>query len=154
MSDDLTNFSDDPKVWGKYYWYVLKSIAHNYPENPDRDTIVNIKNIFYGLQYAIPCLECRNHYREYIKKHTIEPAFSNKRSLLNWINNLEQSIKKRNIEKKKLEEAQQNNMQKQLPTGNIKLQPNQPQQRAKQVGKPLLLNNKANTSSCSNCGGK
>jgi len=114
--ENIDNFTNDPKVWGPFYWYVLKSIAHNYPDNPNIETKNHVKGVFYGLQSLLPCSECRRHYREYLKKHPIEPSFENKKLLLIWINNLELSIRKRNYDSYKLEKQHEK-----LVTTNIKL---------------------------------
>lgn len=125
--ENITNFGIDPKIWGPFYWYFLKSIAHNYPDNPNNEAINHVRGIFHGLQSALPCPECRQHYREYIKKHAIEQSLSNKKLLLNWINNLEQAIKKRNNEEDAIDNKNNIIPSRTLQnTGrNIKLNPRQ-----------------------------
>lgn len=138
--ENITNYTNDPKIWGPFYWYVFKSIAHNYPEHPNKETIIHTKGIFYGMQNALPCSDCRFHYREYIKRNPIDKALANKYLLIDWINTLENSIKKRKENDEKTE--QQTTRPPVTRRTNVKLTPPPPapKQTLARTGKPLILN--------------
>jgi len=99
MEKNINNYSSDPKIWGPFFWYVLKSTAYNYPEKPDNETITHTRETYLGMQSAIPCADCRTHYKKYLAENSIEPYLKNRSLLINWVNNLELAIKN---EKKKV----------------------------------------------------
>lgn len=90
---DLKNYSVDPKIWGKYYWYVLNSIAHNYPRHPDHKTKNHVHGIFEGMKSALPCSICRKHYAKYLHEHDIKSSLKNKEKLEKWVKKCEKAMK-------------------------------------------------------------
>lgn len=90
----MTKYSSDPKKWGPYFWYVIKSMAHNYPNNPNVETIKHTKAFLYSLQSIMPCQTCKNNYKKYILEHPFESCLYDRNLLLHWIHKLENDIRK------------------------------------------------------------
>ena len=38
----------DPTVWGPKLWFVIHTVALNYPDNPSYDDVRNTENFFNG----------------------------------------------------------------------------------------------------------
>ena len=54
----------NPKIWGKYYWYVIHTIANQYPNNPTDNDKRDIKFIINEiLPIILPCENCSNHFK-------------------------------------------------------------------------------------------
>lgn len=74
----------DPEVWGPKLWFVIHTIALNYPENPSYDDVRNVESFFNSLKYNIPCDKCRIHYTERIEKNPIINHLSNSDTLFRY----------------------------------------------------------------------
>jgi hypothetical protein len=74
----------DPEVWGPKLWFVIHTIALNYPDNPSYDDVRNTENFFNSLKTNIPCDKCRMHYTERLDKTPIINHLSNSDSLFRY----------------------------------------------------------------------
>jgi len=72
-------------VWGPKLWYVLHLMTFNYPEIPNEYEKRHFHDFFVNLQYVLPCLKCRYHYRQTLEKYPITPNLDNKNSLVKWL---------------------------------------------------------------------
>jgi len=74
----------DPKVWGPHYWFVLHSIALNYPERPN-DVI---KKKYYDLVQNFPLLLphklCRDNFTDILNAYPVSPYLDSKKSFVQW----------------------------------------------------------------------
>ena len=82
----------DPKIWGKYYWYTMKSIActANLYDKAVREKVVQF---FDSLQVLLPCEECSEHYKEFLQTFPIEQYVKSNKQLMQWVSSLEETIK-------------------------------------------------------------
>ena len=72
-------------VWGPKLWYVLHLMTFNYPEIPNEYDKRHFHDFFVNLQYVLPCMKCRYHYRQTLEKYPISPHLDNKTSLVKWL---------------------------------------------------------------------
>lgn len=75
-----------PKSWGPHFWFVMKCIAYNYPDNPTTEEKERVKKFYLDLQYLLPCAKCRKSYTEHIFNHPINHWLANGRKLFEWVN--------------------------------------------------------------------
>ncbi len=61
----------EPKVWGPKLWFVIHTVALNFPENPSYQDKRNHEDFYNNLALIIPCEKCRIHYRERLNKYPI-----------------------------------------------------------------------------------
>lgn len=88
------------EIWGNHAWFFIDSILLSYPSNPSIEEKNNYKNFFYSLKYILPCLKCRNHYKEYLKKNPLnDNIMDSKNNILLWIVNLHNKINNFNNKK-------------------------------------------------------
>lgn len=89
-----------PKIWGPYYWFVMRSTAFNYSINPDETEIKQTKNFFISLQYILPCKMCKKSYAEHLQKYSLDAALKNKNTLMEWVELIYNETQKSKSEQK------------------------------------------------------
>lgn len=93
-------FFADPKVWGPHAWDFMLAVAMTYPDNPDEETANNYKNFYYSLANVLPCIVCRDHYRQNLQELPIENYLGNSKLLSKWIVQIHNIVNR--INKKKI----------------------------------------------------
>lgn len=83
----------------KKYWTTLWNLFHTitylYPDNPTLLSQKRITIFFDNLGERISCPECRKHYSEYIKLHSINNIPNNRDSYVKWLVDLHNDVNKR-----------------------------------------------------------
>ena len=74
----------DPLVWGPPFWFIIHTIAFNYPTAPSSLDKHNHYMFFTNMQFIIPCEICRTHYTAHLRANPIAPFLESKYSLLQW----------------------------------------------------------------------
>jgi len=75
----------DPKVWGPSAWIFLHSIVLSYDSSSSSNK-TNIKNFFNNLGDILPCVSCRTHYKENLKKNPLTAeVLKNRENLNKWL---------------------------------------------------------------------
>jgi hypothetical protein len=111
--------------WGPNAWnFLFVSILGTYPEkinNNDKNHIrikKEFKNLFNSLGYIMPCIYCRDSYKQFIKEMPVENSMSGRIELFTWLYNLKDKVNNKlikqekecfNTEKKKLDLLLKNN---------------------------------------------
>ncbi len=75
----------DPKMWGPYFWFVMRCVAYNFPDN---STIYDSRyyvDFYTNLKYVLPCEKCKASYSKLIDKYPIEQYTKSKIKLLSWV---------------------------------------------------------------------
>ena len=74
-----------PDVWGPHGWKFIHFITLGYPKNPTIDDKNNYKNFFNMIPNILPCIICKNHFKENMIKHPLtDDIMSDRIKLLNW----------------------------------------------------------------------
>ena len=55
-------------IWGPPMWHTLHTISFNYPIKPSKEQKENYYQYFLTLQHVLPCRDCRENYKENLKK--------------------------------------------------------------------------------------
>ena len=100
MCTEKKAFFADPKVWGPHAWDFMLAIAMTYPDDPDKETANRYKNFFYSLADVLPCIVCRDHFRQNIEELPIENYLGNSKLLSKWVIQLHNIVNR--INKKKI----------------------------------------------------
>ena len=74
----------NPAIWGPPFWFVLHTIAINYPLQPTFIERRSHYEFFRNLQSVIPCEECRKNYSAHFKQYPIDAFLDSKYALLQW----------------------------------------------------------------------
>jgi hypothetical protein len=84
----------NPNIWGPHAWFFLYSTALAYPENPTDSDKKNYNNFYMSIMNVLPCLKCRMHYSENIKKHPLtEDILNSKKLLFKWLHLLHNEVR-------------------------------------------------------------
>jgi len=74
-----------PKIWGPYFWFVMRCVAHNYSNNPDDNEFNETKKFYSSLQHVLPCNKCKKSYSEHLEKYPLDKALQNRDSIMQWV---------------------------------------------------------------------
>ena len=74
----------DPEIWGPKLWFVIHTIALNFPDEPTYNDIRNTEQFFESLKYNIPCDKCRVHYTQRLNKNPIINNLKNSDTLFRY----------------------------------------------------------------------
>ena len=70
--------------WGPEIWKGFHYTALGYPENPTSIDKQHYLKYYESFMFVLPCQECRQHYREHVKKMPLAEHLGNRKSLFNW----------------------------------------------------------------------
>lgn len=92
------------KSWGPSGWYFLFScIMGGYPikidpKNKDHMLIKrHFKNMLLSLGYTMPCIFCRNSFKEFCKQLPIDNHLSGRIELMKWLYDIRDKVNKKLI---------------------------------------------------------
>ena len=84
----------DPKIWGPKLWFVIHTIALNYPDNPSYEQKRIHEDFFNNLVFLIPCEKCRVHYRQHINNNPIVNHLTNSDTLFRYTIEIHNEVNK------------------------------------------------------------
>ena len=82
----------DNKIWGPYFWFTLHTTTLAYPDNPTYHDKRRYNDFFVSVQYILPCLKCREHYKQHLDNFPISISLDNKESLVHSLFNLHNQV--------------------------------------------------------------
>ena len=72
-------------IWGPHAWFFIDSVCLSYPKVVSDTIKEKYKNFFYSFDTILPCLKCREHYKEYIETYPLNDSIlSSKDNLIKW----------------------------------------------------------------------
>lgn len=92
----------NPKEWGPHFWFMMRSIAHTYPENPSSNEKRHAKFFYTELKYVLPCVVCRFHYTNVLHVYDIRKYLSTTSKLVEWVELIRQHIEEHKNDGKKV----------------------------------------------------
>lgn len=84
----------EPKVWGPNLWFIIHTIALNFPDNPSYEQKRIHEDFFNNLVFLIPCDKCRVHYRQHINNNPVVNHLNNSDSLFRYTIDLHNEVNK------------------------------------------------------------
>lgn len=82
----------DPNVWGPHYWFVLQSMAVQYPITPNEVTKKKYYDFIQNLPLFIPHTQIGNDFSEYLDKYPVTPYLDSRDSFIKWVNFIHNKI--------------------------------------------------------------
>lgn len=96
------------KTWGPSGWFFLFScVMGGYPVTYDDDNKEHrqikrhFKNMFSSLGYTMPCVFCRESYKQFYKELDIEPFMVSRVQLMKWLYMIRDKVNKKLIAQEK-----------------------------------------------------
>ena len=84
----------EPKIWGPKLWFIIHTIALNYPDNPTYDQKRIHEDFFNSLVFLIPCEKCRIHYRQHINNNPVVNHLTDSNTLFKYTIDLHNEVNK------------------------------------------------------------
>ncbi len=76
----------DPKIWGPSAWLFMHYITLSYPNKPSDDDKHNMKQFFTYTGKVLPCMKCRNNFKNHLNKYPLnDDALSSRENMVNWL---------------------------------------------------------------------
>ena len=99
----------NPKIWGPHYWFVLHTIALNYPLNPNETSKKKYYDLIENFPLFIPIPDMANSFSKLLDNYPVTPYLDSRESFIKWVyyihNQINLSI---GIPEKSLEETLHN----------------------------------------------
>jgi len=95
----------DTRFWGPDGWKLLHSIAFSFPNNPTLKQKTTYKQFFTSIKYILPCIYCRNSFRDYLEELPLSEKFlKNSKTLSLWLykihNKVNDKLRKQGLNEK------------------------------------------------------
>lgn len=99
----------NPKIWGPHYWFVLHTIALNYPLHPNETSKKKYYDFFENFSLFIPISDMGNLFNQLLDNYPVTPYLDSRESLIKWIHFIHNKINKIiGVPEKSLEESLHN----------------------------------------------
>ena len=96
----------DPKIWGPHYWFVLHTIALNYPLHPNETSKKKYYDFIQNLPIFIPIADMGNSFSRLLDKYPVTPYLDSRDSFIKWMYYIHNQVNiSLDIPEKSLEEA-------------------------------------------------
>lgn len=95
-----------PKIWGPHYWFVLHTIALNYPLYPNEISKKKYYDFIENLPLFIPVNDIANSFSKLLDEFPVTPYLDSRESFIKWIHFIHNKINlSLDIPEKSLEES-------------------------------------------------
>ena len=96
----------DPKIWGPHYWFVLHTIALQYPLCPNDTSKKKYYDFIQNLPIFIPIADIGNAFSRLLDKYPVTPYLDSRESFIKWMYFIHNQINiSLNIPEKTLQET-------------------------------------------------
>ena len=82
----------NPDVWGKHYWFVLFTIALNYPLNPNTITKKKYYDFIQNLSLFLPGSEIGKNFNNILDIYPVTPYLDSRESFIKWVHFIHNKI--------------------------------------------------------------
>ena len=77
-----------PRSWGPHFWFMMRCIAFNYPEEPTAEEVERVKSFYNNFKFLLPCVKCQDSYRFHLRENPVDNALHNRERLIQWVEQL------------------------------------------------------------------
>ena len=81
-----------PTEWGPHYWFVLHTIAFNYPTIPDKITKRKYYDFIQNIPLFIPDKKMATKFEYLLTKYPVSPYLDKRQTLIQWMNFIHNKI--------------------------------------------------------------
>ena len=82
----------DPTVWGPHYWFVLHSIAHNYPHLPTSTQRKVHYRLIHNLHEFLPHKEIAGKFSKLLEAFPVSPYLDSRTDFIRWMHFIHNKI--------------------------------------------------------------
>jgi len=84
----------DPDIWMDQLWFFLRTVAHTYPDTPNKITQRKYYDFIHNLPLFIPHKEWGNKFSNILDSFPVSPYLANRDSFFFWIHFIENRVNK------------------------------------------------------------
>jgi hypothetical protein len=96
----------DPKIWGPHYWFVLHTMALNYPLHPNKISKKKYYDFIQNLPLFLPISDIGNAFSRLLDKYPVTPYLDSRESFIKWMHFIHNKINiSLNLPEKSLQET-------------------------------------------------
>ena len=81
-----------PEVWGPHYWFMLNTIALNYPKHPNAVTKKKYYDFISNVPLFIPVEEIASNFSKILDLYPVTPYLDSRKSFVTWIHFIHNKI--------------------------------------------------------------
>ena len=82
----------EPKIWGPHYWFVLHTIALNYPLHPNETSKKKYYDFIQNLPIFLPISNMGNLFSKLLDIYPVTPYLDSRESLVKWMHFIHNKI--------------------------------------------------------------
>ena len=82
----------DAKIWGPHYWFVLHTIALNYPLFPNETIKKKYYDFIQNLPLFIPIVDMGNAFSLILDSYPVTPYLDSRESFIKWMHFIHNKI--------------------------------------------------------------
>lgn len=85
----------DPSVWGPPYWFVLHSVAMNYPVHPTNMEKRNVYRLIEAFHEFIPIASMAKTFQQLVRANPVVPYLDTRADLVKWMHHIHNVVNRR-----------------------------------------------------------
>lgn len=74
----------NPKIWGPHYWFMIHTIALNYPHSPNDTTKKKYYDFIYSLPLFIPVNDIAAEFSKLLDLYPVAPYLDSRDAFIRW----------------------------------------------------------------------
>ena len=82
----------NPEIWGPHYWFMLHTVAINYPKYPNAVTKKKYYDFISNIPIFIPVEEIASAFSKILYVYPIAPYLDSKESFIKWMHFIHNKI--------------------------------------------------------------
>ena len=85
----------DPSIWGPHYWFMLHTMAFNYPKHPTSIQKKIYHRFIHNLHEFIPNRSMANTFQRLLTDNPVSPYLDNRTDFIQWMHHMHNLVNKR-----------------------------------------------------------
>jgi hypothetical protein len=82
----------NPEVWGPHYWFMLHTLALNYPNYPNAVTKKKYYDFISNMPLFIPVEEIATSFTRLLDEYPVTPYLDSRESFVKWVHFIHNKI--------------------------------------------------------------
>lgn len=85
----------DPSIWGPHYWFMLHTMAFNYPQHPTSIQKKIYHRFIHNLHEFIPNRSMANTFQRLLTDNPVSPYLDSRTDFIQWMHHMHNLVNKR-----------------------------------------------------------
>ena len=85
----------DPEIWGPHYWFVLHTIAFQYPKKPTSIQKKVYHRLIYNLYEFLPNPSIKTSFSKMLEQYPVSPYLDTRDDFIKWMHFIHNKINER-----------------------------------------------------------